>query len=256
MVARRAGEARSGTARALAVLGAFDHTHRALTLSDIARRADLPLATAHRIISELDAGRLLVRRPDGAYEIGARGWHLGLLAPQTALREAALPHLQDLVTTTGHTVHMAVLDGPGALVLERLAGSRTLPTRHTPGTRLPLHCTAVGKALLSHAPAGLREATLAGLTRHTAYTVTDRRLLERQLDQIRRTGVARSAQEHRLGVSSVAMPILDHTGLVAALGLLAPLTSARLGNALAPMRAAAAAITQTLSAPPVHRPPA
>ena len=246
MVARRAGESRSGTARALAVLGAFDHAHRALTLSEIARRADLPPATAHRIIAELDAGRLLVRRADGAYEIGARGWHLGLLAPQTALREAALPHLQDLVTSTGHTVHMAVLDGPAALVLERLAGSRTLPTRHTPGTRLPLHCTAVGKALLAHAPPGVRAATLAGLSRHTAYTVTDRRAVERQLDQIRRTGIARSAQEHRLGVSSIAMPIIDHTGLVAALGLLAPLTSPRLGNTLAPMRAAAAAITQSL----------
>jgi DNA-binding IclR family transcriptional regulator len=256
MVARRAGEARSGTARALAVLDAFDHAHRALTLSDIARRADLPLATAHRIVAELDAGRLLVRRPDGAYEIGARGWHLGLLAPQTALREAALPHLQDLVTVTGHTVHMAVLDGPGALVLERLAGSRTLPTRHTPGTRLPLHCTAVGKALLTHAPAAVRETVLtglSGLSRHTAYTMTDRRSLERQLEQIRRTGVARSAQEHRLGVSSVAMPILDHTGLVAALGLLAPLTSARLGNSLAPMRAAAAAITQSFSTAPSFR---
>lgn len=246
MVARRAGEARSGTARALAVLGAFDHAHRALTLSDIARRADLPLATAHRIVGELDAGRLLVRRRDGAYEIGARGWHLGLLAPQTALREAALPHLQDLVSVTGHTVHLAVLDGAGALVLERLAGSRTLPTRHMPGIRLPLHCTAVGKALLAHAPAAVRAAALDGPARHTPYTVTDRPLLERQLDQIRRSGVARSAQEHRLGVSSVALPILDHTGLVAALGLLAPLTSPRLGNILAPMRAAAAAITQSL----------
>ena len=253
MVARRAGESRSGTARTLAVLDAFDHAHRSLTLSDIARRADLPLATTYRIVGELDAARLLVRRPDGAYEIGARGWHLGLLAPQTALREAALPHLQDLVTVTGHTVHMAVLDGPAALVLERLAGSRTLPTRHTPGTRLPLHCTAVGKALLAHAPAAVRAAALAGLTRHTAYTVTDPRSLERQLDHIRRSGVARSAQEHRLGVSSVAVPLLDHSGLVAALGLLAPLTSARLGNSLAPLRAAAAAITQGFSAAAAQR---
>jgi DNA-binding IclR family transcriptional regulator len=230
----------------LAVLDVFDHAHRALTLSDIARRADLPLATAYRIVGELEVGRLLVRRPDGAYEIGSRGWHLGLLAPQTAVREAALPHLQDLVTVTGHTVHLAVLDGTGALVLERLAGSRTLPTRHMPGIRLPLHCTAVGKALLAHAPEPVRTHVLANVTRHTAYTVTDPRALHRQLEQIRRTGIARSAQEHRLGVSSIAVPILDHTGLVAALGLLAPLTSPRLGNTLAPMRAAAASITQSL----------
>ena len=72
-------------------------------------------------------------------------------------------------------------------------------------------------------------------------------------DHIRRSGVARSAQEHRLGVSSVAVPLLDHSGLVAALGLLAPLTSARLGNSLAPLRAAAAAITQGFSAAAAQR---
>jgi DNA-binding IclR family transcriptional regulator len=242
MVARRAGESRSGTARALAILGAFDYAHRALTLSDLARRADLPLATAYRLVLELESGRFLVRRADGAYEIGARGWHLGLLAPQTTLREAALPHLQDLVTATGHTVHLAILDGAAALVLERLAGSRTLPTRHTPGVRLPLHCTAVGKALLTHAPPAVRDDALADLARHTPYTVTDRRALDRQLDQIRRTGVARSAQEHRLGVSSIAVPVVDHTGVVAALGVLAPLASPRLGNTLGSLRAAAAAI--------------
>jgi DNA-binding IclR family transcriptional regulator len=241
------GEARSGTARALAVLAAFDHTHRVLTLSEIARRADLPLSTAHGLVAELDCGRLLARRPDGAYEVGAQGWQLGLLAPQTALREIALPHLQDLVTVTGHTVHLAVLDGPGALVLERLAGSRTLPTRHTPGIRLPLHCTAVGKALLTHAPAPVRASALAGLARYTAYTVTDRRALDRQLEQIRRTGVARSAQEHRLGVSSVAVPIIGPGGLLAALGLLAPLASPRLGNVVAPLWTAAAAITHGLT---------
>jgi len=247
MATRRVGESRSGVARVLAILAVFDQTHRALTLSDIARRAELPLTTAHRLVAELDSGRLLMRRPDGAYEIGAQVWHLGLLAPQTVLREAALPHLQDLATATGRTVHLAVLEGTRALVLERLAGSRMLPTRHSPGLRLPLHCTAVGKALLAHAPPAVRSEALADLARYTAYTVTDRRVLDRQIEQIRRTGVARSAQEHREGVSSLAVPILDHTGLVAALGLLAPLSSPRLSSTLGPMRAAAAAITQSFA---------
>jgi DNA-binding IclR family transcriptional regulator len=241
------GESRSGTARAVAVLAAFDQDHRVLTLSDIARLARLPLATTYRLVAELCAGRILVRRADGSYEIGTRLWHLGLLAPQTTVREAALPHLQDLVTATGHTAHLAVLDGPAALVLERLTGSRTLPTRHTPGARLPLHCTAVGKALLAHAPAAIQAAALDDLTRHTAHTITDRRAVVRQLDTIRRTGLARSAQEHRLGVVSLAVPITDHTGIVAALALIAPLASPRLSDALPAIRHAAAATAHSLN---------
>src|SRR4029434_7013384 len=118
---------RSVTVRAITVLGAFDATHRALNLSQLARRSGLPLATVHRLAADLIEGRLLVRRPDGRYEVGARMWQLGLLAPRPALRELALPHLQDLVAGTGHTVHLAVPDGPRALVIDRLAGSRTLP---------------------------------------------------------------------------------------------------------------------------------
>ncbi len=238
-----APSSRSVTLRAIAVLGAFDREHRCLNLSQLSRRSGLPLATVHRLAADLVEGRLLVRRGDGRYEIGARTWRLGLLAPATDLRELALPHLQDLVAATGHTVHLAVLDGANALVIERLTGTKTIPTRHSPGGRLPLHCTAVGKALLAYAPAPLLDEVMAGLRRHTAYTVTDPRVLHRQLDEIRRTGLARSAQEHRLGVSSVAVPVNGHEGVVAAIGLLAPLTSPRLPGALPHLRAAAASVS-------------
>jgi DNA-binding IclR family transcriptional regulator len=234
---------RSVTVRAASLLSAFDADHRVLNLSQLSRRCGLPLATVHRLAADLVESRLLVRRADGRYEIGALLWRLGLLAPPTELRELALPHLHDLVEATGHTVHLAVLDGAGALVIERLSGSRTLPTRHSPGGHLPLHCTAVGKALLAYAPTLLLDEVMVDLRRHTPYTVTDPRVLHRQLDEIRRTGLARSAQEHRLGVSSVAIPVNGHEGVVAAIGLLAPLTSPRLPGALPHLRAAAASVS-------------
>ncbi|WUH98326.1 IclR family transcriptional regulator [Spirillospora sp. NBC_00431] len=238
----RTAPGRSVTSRALTVLDAFDGGHRVLTLSEIARRSALPVATAHRFLAELCTARLLSKRPDGSYEIGARMWGLGLLFPPAMLREVALPHLQDLVLTTGHTVHLAVLDGTRALVIDRLAGSRSLPTRHRPGEWLPLHCTAVGKVLLAHAPEDIAAASMNGLTRHTPYTVTDATALRRQLDDVRRNGIARSAQEHRIGVSSLAMPVRTHAGVVAAFALLAPMTAPRLGDAMAPMTVAAATI--------------
>ncbi len=137
-----APSSRSVTVRATAVLGAFDTEHRCLNLSQLSRRSGLPLATVHRLAADLVEGRLLVRRADGRYEIGARLWRLGLLAAPAELRELAQPRLQDLVAATGHTVHLAVLDGCSALVIERLAGTKALRTRHSPGGYLPLHCTA------------------------------------------------------------------------------------------------------------------
>lgn len=231
------------TVRATAVLAAFDREHRCLNLSQLSRRSGLPLATVHRLTADLVEGQMLVRRGDGRYEIGARIWRLGLLAPATDLRELAMPHLQDFVTATGHTVHLAVLDGSSALVIERLAGTKTFLTRHSPGARVPLHCTAVGKTLLAFASTGLVDQVMADLPRLTAYTVTDPRVLQRQLDGIRRTGLARSAQEHRLGVSSVAVPVNGHGGVVAAVGLLAPLSSPRVASALPHLRAAAASVS-------------
>ncbi|WP_248963031.1 IclR family transcriptional regulator [Sphaerisporangium perillae] len=231
------------TTRTLSALDAFDGGDRVLSLSQIARRTGLPVATAHRMLGQLCAARLLAKRHDGLYEIGARMWRLGLLARPTTLREAALPHLHDLVIRTGHTVHLAVLDGFDALVIDRLAGSRTLPTRHSPGGRLPLHCTAVGKVLLAHAPASVQERVLTSLQRHTPYTITDRRQIERQMAGVHRTNVARSAQEHREGTSSVAMPVSGTTGVIAAVGVIAPLTSHRFTDVLTPLSAAAAAVS-------------
>ena len=243
----RTAPGRSATSRALSVLDAFDGGHHTLTLSEIARRSGLPVGTAHRLVGELCTARLLGRRPDGRYEIGARVWHLGLLAPPTSLREVALPHLQDLVLSTGHTVHLAVLEGSRALIVERLAGSRTQPTRHSPGGYLPLHCTAVGKVLLAHGPATLREEVLRAPARYTPWTVTDPAAIRRQLDAILAAGHAQSAQEHRQGVWSVAMPVNGRGRVVAALGLLAPLTAPRLAGALSPLAAAATAVSTSMT---------
>lgn len=214
----------SVASRVLDVLDAFDAGHRALPLSEIARRSGLSLTTTHRIVGELTARGVLTRRPNGSYGIGRRIWELGLLAPmQTGLREVASPFLHDLYGATLATVHLAVREGAEVLYVDRLSGHASVPVVSQVGSRLPLHSTGVGKVLLAHAPDAVRRQALGRLTRVTPYTITQPGVLEQQLRRARREGWAQTVQEMSLGACSVAVPVRDRGGtVVAALGIVVP----------------------------------
>ncbi len=214
---------RTVSAKVLALMAAFDGDHRLLSLTDLADRADVPLSTAHRLVAELTAWGGLQRRADGRYAIGRRLWDIGLLAPvQTDLRGAAAPFLQDLYGATLATVHFAVRDGYQVLYLDRLSGRASVPVVSTIGSRLPLHATGVGKALLAHAPDDVLRYCMAHLTRHTPHTITVPGQLVAQLERVRTDGYATTVEEMSLGACSVAVPVRAGGGdatVVAALGV-------------------------------------
>ena len=158
----------SVTSRVLSILGAFDHGHRELSVSEIARRSRLSLTTTHRIVADLAAWGALSRWESGDYVVGRRIWDLGLLAAvQTGLREVASPFLHDLYGATLATVHLAVRDGTEVLYIDRLAGHTSVPVVSQVGGRLPMHATGVGKVLLAYAPDHVRLEVLSRLTRIT-----------------------------------------------------------------------------------------
>ncbi len=247
--------ARAGTSvasRVLAVLGAFDTDHRELTLTELARRAELPLATAFRLVGELVEWGALVRRGSGEYVVGRRLWDLGLLAPvQSGLRQVASPFLHDLYGATFATVHLAVRDGVTVLYVDRLSGHVSVPVVSQVGSRLPLHATGVGKVLLAHAPDDVVARVLTNLTRITPYTVTQPGRLRAELRRVHRDGFAQTSEEMSLGACSVAVPIRAPGGsVVAALGLVVP--SLRRGPTTAGRRAAGGRAGHR----PQHRPSA
>lgn len=216
---------RSVAGKVLALLAAFDEDHQVLTLSDLAARADLPLPTAHRLVAELAAWGGIQRRPDGGYTVGGRLWDIGLLAPvRTDLRACAAPFLQDLYGATLATVHFAVRDGVQVLYLDRLSGRASVPVVSTIGSRLPLHATGVGKALLAHAPTEVVRHCLLHLTRHTPHTITAPGQLMAQLRRVRSDGYATTTDEMSLGACSVAVPVRAGADgpVAAALGVVVP----------------------------------
>lgn len=223
MAGNSARSGQSVTSRALAILGAFDARHRRLTLTEVAGRAGLPVATAHRLVAELVEWGALARTASGEYVIGRRLWDVGLLAPvHTGLRELASPHLHDLYGATLATVHLAVRDDLQALYVDRLSGHASVPVVSTIGSRLPLHATGVGKVLLAHAPPDVQERALASLARITPYTISQPARMRRQLAAVVADDHATTVEEMTLGACSVAVPIRAGADVVAALGVVVP----------------------------------
>ncbi|MCP2254487.1 transcriptional regulator, IclR family [Prauserella aidingensis] len=244
----------SVVSRVLAVLYAFDNGHRRLGVTDLARRADLPVPTVYRLLRELVAGEALTRDADGRYAIGRRLWDVGMLAPeQTELQQVASPFLSDIHAATRATVHLAVRDGREVLYLDRLSGRASVPVVSRAGSRLPLHATGVGKVLLAHAPAELQDDYLAAeLRRPTVHTITRPDRLRRQLAAVRREGCATTEDEMTLGACSIAVPITraaapgGDSEVVAALGIVVPTLKRERTRLLTALQVAARGIGRSM----------
>jgi DNA-binding IclR family transcriptional regulator len=241
---------RTAGSKLLAVLDAFSRDRRALTLSEIARIVDVPLSTAHRLIAELCAWGGLERDSDGRYRIALRLWELGALAPRAlGLREAALPFMEDLYEVTHENVQLAVRDGTDVVFVERFAGRAAVAVYTEVGGRFALSPTGVGLVLLAFAPVDVQEEVLSRpLQRYTPWTITDPGQLRRVLAEIRRTGVAVSDRQVTRDAVSVAAPISDRNGVVAALSIVVRGDGPAAVRAMTPgVRAAARAISRSLS---------
>jgi len=242
---------RSVTARGFAVLDAFTTAAPTLSLSEIARRAGLPLTTAHRLVAELRAAGALERDVDGTYRIGLRLWEIGSLAPRgVPLREAALPFLEDLYEVTHENAQLGVREGHDVVYIERIAGRRAVGVLTRVGGRFPLHASGVGLVLLAHAPERVQREVLDGpLQRFTEHTVTDPARLERILAQVRRDGVATSDRQVTDDALSVAAPVTDSSGeVIAALSVVAKAGDGVAARLAPVVRAAALGTSRVLSA--------
>jgi DNA-binding IclR family transcriptional regulator len=205
--------------RAGLILGSFRLEDEYLGISELARRSKLPKSTVSRLTAELLRLQFLERHGRG-FRLGLTLFELGqLVVTPKELRRRALGVMVDLRNATGHTIHLAVLDGTDVVYIEILRGrgTPTLPSRV--GGRVPAHAAAVGKALLAFAPPEALNAVLAaGLKQVSRQTITNEQVLREELVGISASGLAFEENESAPGSSCVASPVLDAGGaLVAAL---------------------------------------
>lgn len=209
---------RSVSSRLLDLLFSFEPGATEMNLADLARKTGLPHPTVRRLVLELTRSGALDRRANGRFAVGIRLWQLGTLAPLTeSLRTMAQPFMEDLYTALHQHVQLAVPEGNEAVIIERLSAPRALGLVSQVGGRLPLHCSGVGKILLSHSGPDLVSEVLGGeLRRFTPRTVTDPRVLRRELAECRRTGSALVRGELTEGADSIATRIMNNEGRVVA----------------------------------------
>lgn len=216
-------------ARAAEMLRRLAAEPNGLTLIELATRVGLPRSTAHRIVRALSQEGFVRTAPSGKLRIGPS--LIGIaVSSRRDLRHEAGPFLERLCHELHETVDLAVLDGGEVLFIDQYISRRALRVVAEIGARFPLHCTANGKALLAAlAPEETERLVPQQIKAYTEFTITDRAVLFRELDEVRATGVAFDHEEHTVGVSAVATSVRDAAGTLAAITVVMP--SARLqGN--------------------------
>ncbi|WP_211223870.1 IclR family transcriptional regulator [Pseudonocardia asaccharolytica] len=215
------------------------------SLTEIARLANLPISTAHRLTSELASWRLLERTEDGLYRAGLPLRTMGAAdACPPSLQERAPCVVDDLSAATRCRARLGVLQELEVAYIEKRPGPHPV-SAFMPAATLPAHPTAVGRALLAFSPPSTVEMViLRGLRPYTPHTVTSPDRFRRALAVTRLTHVAVTRWELEVGTSGAAMPVFGPGGeVVAAIEL----SIRGLAHELQPVMAALSIAARSLS---------
>ena len=207
--------------RGIAVIQVFSRERPALTLSEVARLTGITRATARRILLTLeDLGHV---RSDGRlFSLTPRVLTLGwAYLSSLNLWETAQPLMEELTKETNESCSAATLDLPDVVYVARVPTSRIMTIALGIGTRLPAHCTSMGRVLLAALPDPELEDFLATarLEAYTDRTITDVDRLRRTIHGVRDQGWALVDQELEIGLRSIAAPLRVDGRTIAAINV-------------------------------------
>lgn len=249
--------------RGLQILDMVVQAGEPLRLADIARELEMDRTSAFRLLQTLERNSLVAKDPRRKnYTVGGRMLQWASTVGQDVnLVATARPYLEQLVTRTNESGHFGVLSKDRALLLDYIGSRGTIVVQNRVGVFEPLHCTALGKALLAFQPEARREALLDGMRfeRHTETTVVDRAWLERTIETVREEAVAYDEGEYNGVLYCVAAPVIGRDGVaIGAIGVsmvkpLAVSAPEHIAQVAAEVRGAARAMTAALGGEEIAR---
>ncbi len=205
--------------KVLRILETLHAAPSGLQLKEVAQQTAINKSTAYRFLAHLEHDGYVFRDASGAYAIGVRLARLGSgVSYQATVGKISRPVLEQLWRATGETVNLAVMEGHEALYIEVLESTHTFRLVSKVGSRRPLYCTALGKAMLAFASEEEQKYLIAGesFERFTPNTLCRPAQLKKDLVLTRERGYSIDNEEVYLGSRCIAAPIFDQTGKVTA----------------------------------------
>jgi len=199
----------------------------AMNMTEISEKLGLYPSTTHRILDTLKHWGYVEQDPrTQKYQLGLKALELGMAKlQQIDLVREATPYLKELVKQCNETVHLGVLEEGEVMYLAKEESSQTIRMISYVGKRAPVHCTALGKVLLTYLSVEERKKILGEkvLPRLTENTITDKSELEKELSKVREQGFALDREENEKDVRCIAAPIRNYQGeVIAALSISSP----------------------------------
>ena len=222
--------AKDPASTALKALDIIEHlasSRAGLGLNELSRRLDSSRGSVLRILHALQRRRLV--RQDGStkqYRLTLRLLELGaLVLDRMEIQDIARPQLQRLSQLSGETAHLGILDGWDIVFVGKAEPANPLRLHSRVGYRVRSHCTALGKVLLADLPPERWQEYIADctLTPMTPRTIVSSEKFLSALAQVRTSGYAIDAEEHRAGITCIGAPVRGHSGqAVAAVSISGP----------------------------------
>ena len=207
---------------------------------------------AHRLLSTLQQeGFVRFDREIMRWSVGLDAFSVGYaFLKDRDLVRVAKPALQRLMRESNETANLSILDGTSLIYLAQVPSPMMMRAMAEPGNRVPLHCSAAGKAMLSFLTPSSRKALASKLilTSLTPKTITSVSHLEQKMEKIRHQGVAWDDEEQAIGLRCLAAPVFDEDGQAAAAvsisGPVARLDDKAMGNLSGLVRDVASQVTR------------
>jgi len=203
--------------KALDIVGLFSPEEPRLTLAEISARLGLPKSTAHNLLGTLLSCGYVEKTRDDRYALGKAIIALTqAVLVNVELRDRAAPLLRELADFCRQSVYLTVRDGDYCLYIYAVESPRRLMARTAVGDRAHMHCTSVGKAILSQLPEAEVRGIVSrvGMPAPTQHTITDVEVLLADMEQTRARGYSIDNEEHEPLTYCIGAPVLNQRGQV------------------------------------------